>query len=258
MPEVGRVRVDHEGAVGVVTIDHPPVNALNRNVVDGLADALSSLVALGIRAVVLRGAGDKAFVAGADITEFPFLTSREEVMRTSQLPHVLNSIASFPWPTIAQIRGYCLGGGLELAMACDLRIAAHDAQLGQPEVKLGLIPGAGGTQRLPRLVGRSRALLLNLLGDSISGQEAYQLGLVDRAVHADVLEVAVTELARSIAAQSPRAVAALKKIHVATAETSLHEGLAQESAAFADCLIGQDGREGVQAFLEKRTPNWDV
>jgi enoyl-CoA hydratase/carnithine racemase len=219
-----------------VEIDHPPVNALNRAVIDGLADA---------------------FVAGADIREFPLDAGVPDARSMLRLPSVLADIAAFPKPVIARIHGHCLGGGLEVAMACDIRVAAADASLGQPEVKLGLIPGAGGTQRLPRLVGSGRAFLLNVTGEPISGECAYEWGLVERVVPAAELDAAVDELAQVIAAQSPASVSALKELHVTTSESSLGDGLASEGATFVRCLLSEDGREGVTAFLEKRAPAWN-
>jgi enoyl-CoA hydratase/carnithine racemase len=159
-------------------------------------------------------------------------------------------------PVVAAIRGFCLGGGLELAMACDVRVAAEDAQLGQPEIKLGLIPGGGGTQRLPRLVGHGRALLLNLTGDPISGAQAYEWGLVERAVPpGEELDTALG-IARTLAERSPFAVAVVKELAAETRDLPLAEGLEREAAGFRRCLGSEDGLEGVTAFIEKREPRW--
>jgi enoyl-CoA hydratase len=159
-------------------------------------------------------------------------------------------------PFVAAIQGFCLGGGLELAMCCDIRVAAEDAQLGQPEIKLGLIPGGGGTQRLPRLVGLGRAMLINLTGDFVDGRTAYEWGLVEKVVpRAEVLDAALT-IARTIAERSPVSVAALRELARTCRDLPLEEGLRREAEAFRRCLASEDGLEGVAAFLEKREPHF--
>ena len=159
-------------------------------------------------------------------------------------------------PVVAAIHGYCLGGGLELAMACDIRIAADDAQLGQPEIKLGLIPGGGGTQRLPRLVGRGRALYLNLTGDPISGSQAYDWGLVEKAVPRDGLMEAALEVARTLSERSPFAMGVIKELAAETRDLPLADGMRREAQGFIRCIGSADGAEGVMAFLEKRKPEF--
>jgi enoyl-CoA hydratase/carnithine racemase len=159
-------------------------------------------------------------------------------------------------PLVAAIRGYCLGGGLELAMCCDIRLCADDAKLGQPEIKLGLVPGGGGTQRLPRLVGAGRAMLLNLTGEPIDAETAYAWGLVERVVSVDQLGVAALELGAKLAAQSPSSVAALRELARTTRDLPLEEGLRREADAFLRCLRSDDGSEGIAAFLEKREPRF--
>jgi len=251
------VKVEPDGAVAVVTLDNPPVNALRAALLAELEEELARLDDDATRAIVLRGAGEKAFVAGADIKEFPAL---REAGTGDGSPRGIQKLGSqlerMRTPTIAAIHGFCLGGGLELAMACDLRVAAEDAQLGQPEIKLGLIPGGGGTQRLPRLVGRGRALLLNLTGDPISGAQAYEWGLVERAVAPERLLDEALGLARTIAERSPHAVAVLKELAQKTADVPLDEGLRLEAEGFRRCLVSEDGAEGVAAFIEKRAPAW--
>ncbi len=246
-------------AVAVVTIDNPPVNALKAALLEELEEELDRLDAdVGTRAIVIRGAGERAFVAGADIKEFPALRESppEEGGSARGIQKVGAAIERMRTPVIAAIRGFCLGGGLELAMACDVRVAAEDAQLGQPEIKLGLIPGGGGTQRLPRLVGHGRALLLNLTGDPISGAQAYEWGLVERAVPlGEELENAL-EIARTLAERSPFAVAVVKELAAETRDLPLAEGLKREAAGFRRCLGSDDGLEGVTAFIEKREPRW--
>jgi enoyl-CoA hydratase/carnithine racemase len=252
------VKVEREGAVGIVTIDKPPVNALSAQVIAELERALDGLGAdAEVRSVVLRGAGDRAFVAGADISEFPSLGDQvQEEGSARGIQKLADSIEAFPKPVLVAIHGWCLGGGLETALACDIRVAAEDAQLGQPEIKLGLLPGGGGTQRLPRVVGPARAAYLNMTGDPISGAQAYEWGLVERVVPRDELMDATLEIARTLAERSPHAIAVVKELARETRDLPIAEGLRREAKAFARCLGSDDGREGVAAFLEKRTPQW--
>jgi enoyl-CoA hydratase len=249
------VSVSRDGAVATVTIDHAPVNALNAAVVQGLAGAFAQLGADdAVHAIVVRGAGERAFVAGADISEFPAM--RESGRADVRLSHVLEEIEACPKGVVAAIRGWCLGGGLELAMACDVRVASDDAKLGQPEIKLGLVPGAGGTQRLPRLVGPKRALYLTLVGEPIGAEQAAQWGLVEQVVPAEELEGAARAVAEAFASRSPHAVRVLKELMRETLDLPLAQGLERERAAFARCIASEDGAEGVAAFLEKREPSW--
>ena len=254
------VNVEVDGRVAIVTLDHPPVNALSSQLLEELEDAYDRLDRSDeTRAIVLRGAGEKAFVAGADISEFPALREAvEEAAREGGSARGIQKLAARMdggrTPVVAAIHGYCLGGGLELAMACDVRIAADDAQLGQPEIKLGLIPGGGGTQRLPRLVGHGRALLLNLTGDPISGAQAYEWGLVERVVARAELEGAALELAQTLAQRSPHAMSVIKELAAETRDLPLDEGLRREAQGFMRCIASEDGTEGVVAFLEKRQP----
>ena len=248
-----------DGAVAIVTIDHAPVNALSADLIDELEEELGRLDADDdVHAIVLKGAGDRAFVAGADISEFPAL--REAATQESGSARGIQRLGARMdagrTPLVAAIRGFCLGGGLELAMCCDIRVAAEDAQLGQPEIKLGLIPGGGGTQRLPRIVGLGRAMLLNLTGDFIDGRTAYEWGLVERAVPAaEVLDTAL-EIARAIAARSPHAISVLRELARTSRDLPLEEGLRREAEGFRRCLASEDGLEGVTAFLEKREPQF--
>jgi len=247
-----------EGRVALVTIDNPPVNALSAALLNELSGELARLDGEDdARAIVVRGGGDRAFVAGADIKEFPSLreTPREGGSARG-IQKVGAEIERLRTPVVAAIHGFCLGGGLELAMACDVRVAAEDAQLGQPEIKLGLLPGGGGTQRLPRLVGHGRALLLNMTGDPISGTQAYEWGLVERVVPREQLLDAALEIARTIAERSPHAIAVIKEIAAETRDLPLADGLRREAEAFLRCLASEDGREGVAAFIEKREPAW--
>jgi enoyl-CoA hydratase len=252
--------VDFDGAVAVVTIDHPPVNALSAPLLEELESELERLDAdEGVRAIVLRGAGERAFVAGADISEFPSLrqaaseSSGGSARGIQQLGARMDACRT---PFIAAIHGFCLGGGLELAMCCDIRVASEDAQLGQPEIKLGLIPGGGGTQRLPRLVGLGRALLLNLTGDFIDARTAYDWGLVEKVVAREELLDTALGIARTIAARSPVSVAVVRELARTTRDLPLEEGLRREADGFRRCLESEDGAEGVAAFLEKREPQF--
>ena len=255
------VKVEQDGRVAIVTLDHPPVNALSSKLLEELEGEYDRLDRDDeTRAIVLRGEGEKAFVAGADITEFPAMREQiEEAAETGSARGIQKLGARMDagrTPVIAAIHGYCLGGGLELAMACDLRIAAEDAQLGQPEIKLGLIPGGGGTQRLPRLIGHGRALLLNLSGDPISGTQAAEWGLVERAVpRAELLDTAL-ELARTLSERSPFAMGVVKQLAAETRDIPLAQGLRAEAQAFMRILGSEDGAEGVTAFLEKRKPQF--
>jgi len=253
------IQIERDGGVAIVTIDNPPVNALKAALLEELEAELTALDGeLDPRAIVIRGAGERAFVAGADIKEFPAL--REAAGETGGSARGIQKVGlameRMRTPIVAAIHGFCLGGGLELAMACDLRVAAEDAQLGQPEIKLGLIPGGGGTQRLPRLIGRGRALYLNLTGDFITGAQAYEWRLVDRVTPPGGHFDGALEIARTLAERSPHAMGVVKELARETADIPLEEGLQQEADGFFRCLGSDDGAEGVSAFIEKREPRW--
>jgi enoyl-CoA hydratase len=250
---------EQDGFVAVVTIDNPPINALSAALLDELESELDRLDADdGVRAIVLRGGGERAFVAGADIKEFPSLRESPPTEGGSArgIQKLGNRMDEARTPFVAAIQGFCLGGGLELAMCCDIRVASDDAQLGQPEIKLGLIPGGGGTQRLPRLVGQGRAMLLNLTGDFVDAGTAERWGLVEKVVPREELLDAATGIARTIAARSPVSVAVLRELARETRDLSLAEGLQREAASFVRCLSSEDGLEGVTAFIEKREPQF--
>jgi enoyl-CoA hydratase/carnithine racemase len=252
------ISTEQDGAVAIVTIDHPPVNALSTALLQELEHELERLDDdASVRAIVIRGGGERAFVAGADIKEFPALREASQVGGSARGIQRLGAhMDAADTPFVAAIWGFCLGGGLELAMCCDIRVAAEDAQLGQPEIKLGLIPGGGGTQRLPRLVGLGRAMLLNLTGDPIDGKTAYQWGLVERVLPRDeVLDTALA-IARTIAERSPHSVAVLRELARTCRDLPLEEGLRREAEGFRRCLASEDGLEGVTAFLEKREPRF--
>lgn len=252
------ITTERRETVALVTIDNPPLNALSAALLEELEAAVEALDAdESVRAIVLRGGGERAFVAGADIKEFPSLREAAEeggsARGIQRLGHRMDAART---PFVAAIRGFCLGGGLELAMCCDVRVCADDSRLGQPEIKLGLIPGGGGTQRLPRLVGHGRAMLLNLTGEFVDAATAYDWGLVERVVPVAELEAAALEVARQIAAQSPHAVAVLRELSRTTRDLPLEEGLRREADGFVRCLRSEDGAEGVVAFIEKRAPRF--
>jgi enoyl-CoA hydratase len=252
------VQYEKKGAIAYVTLNRPKVlNALNRR-------ALAELKAVfedarddqAVRGVILTGAGDKAFMAGADITELATSTGveGEEFTRSGQA--VLDLIENLGKPVIAAINGFALGGGCETALACTIRLATDNARFGQPEVKLGIIPGYGGTQRLPRLVGKGLALQLILTGDMISADEAYRIGLVNEIVPAANLISRAEAILKQIGSNGPLAVKfALQAVNKGL-ETSQTEGLVIESLFFAICAATEDKKEGTSAFLQRRPPKF--
>ena len=248
------LRTERDGAVAIVTIDRPEKrNALSAQVRAELIAALDELRDDdSVRVLVITGAGDKAFVAGADIGEFAQRTPLEQRAAMTGR-RVFDEIAAYPKPVLAMINGLALGGGCELALACDIRIAADTAKLGQPEINLGIIPGGGGTQRLPRVVGTGQAMRLVLSGEIIGAAEALRIGLVDVVHPAAELRERTLEFARGMAGKSPVALRMAKSAVRAAAEMPLGAGLQYETEAFITCFGSDDKREGVAAFLEKRT-----
>lgn len=257
MSEERVVLVETNGGVRVLTINRPAKrNALNARVREELSAAVEEADAdPDVRVLVLTGAGDQAFVAGADVTEFADRTPIEQ-RRAMASPTVFDTVWQASLPTIAMINGWCLGGGCELALACDVRVGADTATLGQPEVRLGIIPGGGATQRLPRLVGYGKALQLVLSGETIDGVSAYEIGLLDEVVPAAELRARTLEIAGAMADKSPVALALAKRALRAALELPLSAGLEQERDLFALAFASEDKAEGVQAFLEKRKPEW--
>jgi enoyl-CoA hydratase/carnithine racemase len=234
--------------IETVWLDNPPVNAVNTTITNTLWDAFENL-GDEVRAVVLRGRGDRAFSAGADITGF--VGGSAEGERPGGIQPVADMLEAAPVPVVAAIHGYCLGGGLEIALACDFRIATRDAQLGFPEVNLGLLPGGGGTQRAPRLMGAGRAAWLTMSGERIPAEQASQWGLVEFVV--DDLEEGIAKYVEPLDKQSPHAIRQIKQLLRATRDERNDE---REIEAFVACLNSEDGQEGVAAFLEKRPANW--
>jgi enoyl-CoA hydratase len=249
--------VERRNRVAIITINRPEKrNALNIQTREEGAAALDELredPSVGV--VVFTGAGDKAFVAGADIAEFSGRTAvtQRAVMLGRSL---FTAIDGFPKPVIAMVNGYCLGGGCELALACDIRIASETASFGQPEINLGIIPGGGGTQRLTRLVGEGKAMELILTGDIIDARTAFTLGLVNMVVPPADLEAKTMELANRIAEKSPIALRMAKEAVRVASRSNLDEGLRREVDLFALCFSSEDKDEGVKAFLEKRKPEF--
>ncbi len=242
--------------VALVTLERPEaLNALSFDLLDALATALEALDAGGVaRAVVITGSGSRAFAAGADIRELAPQTA--ESLRDGGRFLAWDRVAAVGLPLIAAVRGFALGGGCELAMSCDMIVAAEDATFGQPEIRLGVMPGAGGTQRLTRAIGKARAMELILTGRSIGAREAEALGLVTTVVPAEATVDAALELAGRIAAMPPLAVrAAVAAIRDAD-EHGLHDGLARERASFFRLFDTHDQAEGMAAFVEKRSPAW--
>jgi len=245
------------GRAALVTVNRPDKrNALNDQVRTDIKAAIRRAAAdAAVRAVILTGAGDKAFIAGADIAEFEGKTPVQQWRDMSNDP-VYDVPEECPKPVIAAVNGFCLGGGMELALACDIRIASGNAKFGQPEVNLGIIPGGGGTQRLPRAIGVAAALRLILTGEMIEAAEAHRLGIVSEVCAAAELMPRALAIAELIASKSPVAVASAKQATRAALSLPLDEGLRLERSLFAMCFASQDKIEGVKAFLEKRTPEF--
>ncbi|MGB0133307.1 enoyl-CoA hydratase/isomerase family protein [Dokdonella sp.] len=246
----------NRGAIRTLTVNRPDkLNALNRETIGELQVAFDQAQHdESVRVVVLAGAGEKAFVAGADIAELQSLSPIDAQAFSRAGQCMMRSIELLGKPVVAKIQGFALGGGLELAMCCHLRIGSEKAKLGLPEITLGLLPGFGGTQRLLRLIGRAAALEFCLLGQAVSAQRAEQLGLLNRVVAAEQLDDEVDGLADRLAASAPNALAGILDAVLVGGECSAAEGMDFESKAFALCFSTDDMREGTTAFLEKRKP----
>ncbi len=263
MGEWQYIRTETTDRIAVLTIDHPPVNSLNHQVLTEMDQALDELLADdAVKAIVVTGGGTNAFVAGADIPEIKALledptdgyAAARDFLALGQ--GVTLKVETAPKPVIAAINGFCLGGGLELAMACHMRICSDRARLGQPEINLGIIPGFGGTQRLPRLTNKGKALEMILTGDMITAQEAYRIGLVNKVVPAGAVLKEAQGLARKIVSRSKFPIAAtIKAVHEGI-QVSIEEGLRIEAEQFGSLAQTEDASEGVSAFLEKRQPQF--
>ncbi len=250
--------IDDNDNVRTITVNRPDkLNALNRQTLNELHQAIiQACTDESVRVIVLTGAGEKAFVAGADIGEIREQSAIEARAFSARGQNLMSLIQSLDKPVIAAINGFALGGGMELALACHLRIASDNARLGLPEIKLGIMPGFGGTQRLLRLVGTTRALEMSLTGEPITAQRALELGVVNQVVASDELKSTVTGLSTSLAAAAPEAVRGILQAVNQGAETDLNTGLALETARFALCCATEDMKEGTGAFLEKRKPEF--
>jgi len=247
-----------DGAIRTITINRPDkLNALNQHTIAELHHAFAEARADdAIRVIVLAGSGPKAFIAGADIAELDTATpvQMRDFSRAGQ--DMMRLVETLGKPVIARIQGFALGGGMELAMACTLRIASDQARMGQPEINLGLLPGFGGTQRLVRLCGRGPALELCLLGAPIKAQRAYDLGLVQQVVEAEQLDETVAAVATKLAASAPHAMRGILDAIIIGGDASLEVGLSFETQAFGLCSASADKAEGTRAFLEKRKPEF--
>ena len=241
-----------------ITVNRPDkLNALNAATLDALQAAFDAAAAdAAVRVVVLTGAGPKAFVAGADIAEMADLRPTEGRDFSLRGQRLMRSIETLPKPVVAMVNGFALGGGLELAMGCHLRIAADTAKLGQPEIGLGLIPGFGGSQRLLRLAGRAATLELCLLGAPVTAEPALQLGIVNRVVPAAELETETLKVAMQLAASAPLALRATLDVVNIGGECGIEEGLQYETAQFGLMFATDDMREGTRAFMERRKPTF--
>jgi len=245
-----------QDGVALVKFNRPPVNALNTELVKELHEVIEVLDQdTAVRVIVLTGQG-KAFVAGADIAEMSKLSPLEAREFARNGHRTLSRLERAAKPVICAVNGFALGGGCEVALACDIRVMADSAKIGQPEVNLGIIPGFGGTQRLSRLVGPGVARELIYTGDHVDAQEALRIGLVNKVVPLDKLMDTVMELARKIAAKGPAAVRLAKNVISRGLDSSLDAGNSLEIEAFCVCFASGEPKEGMTAFLEKRTPNW--
>jgi enoyl-CoA hydratase len=248
------IKFEKDGVTAIVTIDRPKVlNALNHETVGELHDCFDKIAGdTSILCVIVTGGGEKAFVAGADIGELALLDAMGGKALCDRGQALLSKIERLPQPVIAAVNGFALGGGCELAMTCDIRLAGENAKLGQPEVSLGIIPGYGGTQRLPRLVGRGKAKELILTGDLVNAADAKAIGLVDEVYPAADLMSKAREMALKIASKGPLAIRAAKEAINIGLDVDLESGSKHEGALFAAICATEDKAEGTKAFLEKR------
>ncbi len=250
------IRLETQDGIGTIRLERPPMNALNAQVQEELREAaLAATTSHDIRAVVVYG-GEKVFAAGADIKEMAQMSYVDMAARAGALSSAFDAIARIPKPVVAAITGYALGGGCELALACDWRVAAQDAKLGQPEITLGVIPGAGGTQRLARLIGPARTKDLIMSGRFVGAEEAAAIGLVDKVVPAEEVYEAAVAMVRPYTTGPAQALRAAKLAVDGGLQLDLASGLAWESHLFASLFATDDRREGMAAFIEKRKPDF--
>jgi len=252
------VNVTTEDKIALITIDHPKVNALSQAVMSELDTTVQAAIRdEQVQVIIITGGGSFAFIAGADVGEIAQLTDgAQAAAMAAKGQAIINRIEQSPKPVIAAINGVCLGGGNELAMACHLRIASDRARFGQPELNLGIIPGFGGTQRLPRLVGKAKAIELILTGDVISAQEALRIGLVNAVVPPEAVLKTAKDVARKIAAKGGVALRLALQAMQQSATLDMPHGLALEAKLFGEVAQTEDMREGLRAFLEKRQPTF--
>lgn len=250
--------LERDGAVAILTFNRPKVlNALNAALLADLERALDALASdTTVGAIILTGAGEKAFVAGADINELAVLTPARGKEHARHGQRIFDRIEHLGKPVVAAINGFALGGGCELAMACTMRIAADSARLGQPEINLGILPGYAGSQRLPRLVGKGRALEILLTGDMVTAQRAYEIGLVNQVVPAAELMPAARKLAATLASKAPIATRYILEAVNHGLDMPLAQGQFLETSLFGAIASTDDTKEGTRAFLEKRKANW--
>lgn len=252
-----KVVVDKKESIAVITVNNPPVNTLNAQVIEELEQALDELHRdKQILVTILTGAGEKAFVAGADISQFPSLDREGGIALSRKGQMVFQNIADFRCPVICAINGFALGGGLELALACDIRVVADNAKLGVPEITLGIIPGYGGTQRLSRILPMGKAKEMVFSGEMIDASSAYNIGLADKLVSTGKALEEAMNLANIIASRGPLALQVAKKVMNNGFEMPLADALKMESEGFGDLCETEDKNEGAQAFIEKRAPKF--
>ncbi|SHI48327.1 enoyl-CoA hydratase [Malonomonas rubra DSM 5091] len=252
------LRIEIENNITLITIDRPKaLNSLNMVTMDALSQAIADLQAnTEVKVIILTGAGEKAFVAGGDISAMQPLGPMDARKVAQKAQQLFNDIEYGKKVVIGAINGYALGGGCELAMACDIRIASDNAKFGQPEIKLGIIPGWAGTQRLPRLIGKGKAKELMFTGDMISAEEAVQLGLANQVVAQSALIATAKQMAEKIAAMPQVAISLIKEAVNNGIEMESQKAFSYEAELFGLCFATEDQKEGMGAFLEKRTPEW--
>lgn len=255
--EYANIIYEKKEKVATITLNRPKVNALSTALMTEVHDALQDAESDGnISVIVITGAGDRAFCAGAEISELQGLTPIEARDYSLLLHEHTRYMERIKKPIIAKINGFCLGGGQEIAMACDFRIASDKTRFGQPEINLGIIPGAGGTQRLTRLVGKAKAMEIDMLGDQIDASEAYSLGLVNQVVPAEELDKAVDEFAQKLLSKSSVVLGIVKLAINKGIEMDLDRALYYEAECFSSAVTAEDSKEGLKAFLEKRPPEF--